>query len=284
VFWGWVTDDLFFAGVSTLVVLARYADGYPANLRRILPGQLSYDPTTLAYGMPATMPPVYLGRPIDPADLVVIAGPHEGIVNYGSATIRAALDLEAAAGNAAASPVPNMELHQSAGEALNTAKAVELVDTWSTARRFGSTAYTPPNIETKVLGFSAADQQLVEARQYMATQLARMAGVNPVLVSAAMGSSSSYVYTNQQDYRQAFLDDALDPYLTAIEGRLSAPDVTPRGQVVRFDRDLFTHITPAQRAQILVGALKSADQPGQVQQVADIIGVDLEPQQEAPAP
>jgi hypothetical protein len=280
VFWAWVVDDLFFAGVSTLVVLSRYVDGFPASLRRILPGQLSYDPTTLAYGMQPTVPPAYLGQQIDPADLVVIAGPHEGIVNYGSGVIRAALDLEAAAAQSAASPVPNMELHQSAGEALNTAGALALVDDWAAARRRGSTAYTPPNIETKVLGFSAADQQLVEARQYMATQLARLAGVNPVLVSAAMGSSSSYVYTNQQDYRQAFLDDVLDAYLRAIEGRLSAPDVTPRGQLVRFDRDQFTRITPMQRAQVMVGALKSLATPEQVAQVADALGVDL---QEAPA-
>ena len=54
----------------------------------------------------------------------------------------------------------------------------------------GATAYTPQNLEARTLGWSAMDQQMVEdARRYMATQLARMAGVNPVLVSAAMGSS-----------------------------------------------------------------------------------------------
>jgi hypothetical protein len=274
VFWGWVVDDLFFGGLSTLLVLARDYDGFPVSFRRVLPGQLTYDPTTLAWGMASSSPVAYMGHNIDPADVVVINGPHEGLLNYGGALIRAALDLEAAAATAAGEPVPNVELHQKTGEPLTPDEAADLVARWRTARAFGATAYTPNSIETKAIGFSAADQQLVEGRQYMSTQLARLAGVNPVLVSAAMGSSSSYVYTNQADYRQAFLDDVLDAYLRAIEGRLSAGDVTPRGQYVRFDRDAFTHLTQMQRAQIMVGALRSQAEPERIDQVARSIGID----------
>ena len=109
----------------------------------------------------------------------------------------------------------------------------------------------------------------------MATQLARMAGVNPVLVSAAMGSSSSYVYTNQADYRAAFLDDVLDSYLQAIEGRLSANDVTPRGQYVEFDRDKFTRVPLLERVQIMVGAIKSQAPASLVNQLAAALDLDF---------
>src|SRR5262249_2802061 len=37
VFWTWVIDDLFFMGVSTLVVLGRDWTGFPAQVRRVLP-------------------------------------------------------------------------------------------------------------------------------------------------------------------------------------------------------------------------------------------------------
>ena len=171
--------------------------------------------------------------------------------------------------------MPNIDLHQTGGEPISQAQADELVATWKAARALGATAYTPSNLEARTLGWSSADQQMIEARQYMSTQLARMAGVNPVLVSAAMGSSSSYVYTNQADYRQAFLDDVLDAYLQAIEGRLSANDVTPRGQYVEFDRDEFTRLPLLERVQVMVAALKAGDPPALVNQLAAVLDLDF---------
>jgi phage portal protein BeeE len=286
-FWSWIIDDLFFNGRSTLVVLARNAQGFPVAFRRVLPGQLVYDPEALAWGIFTAQPPIfYMGQQIPPEDVVAIAGPHEGICNYGGATIRAAADLETSSATAAAEPLPNIDLHQTGGEPLSPAKSQELVGQWKAARQLGATAYTPQNLEARTLGWSAADQQMVEGRQYMATQAARMAGVNPVLVSAAMGSSSSYVYTNQADYRAAFLDDVLDSYLQAIEGRLSANDVTPLGQYVEFDRDKFTRVPLLERVQIMVGALKSQAPPALVNQLAGALDLDFvmpdDPNQPAP--
>jgi phage portal protein BeeE len=285
VFWSWAIDDLFFGGQCTLVVLARDFAGFPVAFRRVLPGQMIYGPDALAYGYPIMAPVIYLGEEIPPEDVIVIPGPHEGICNYGGAIIRAALALETSSATAAAEPLPNIDLHQTGGEPLSQTKADELVASWKAARVLGATAYTPQNLEARALGFSAADQQLVEGRQYMSTQLARMAGVNPVLVSAAMGTSSSYVYTNQQDYRAAFLDDVLDSYLRAIEGRLSANDVTPRGQYVEFDRDAYTRMPLIERVQIMVGALKGGSTPEMVNQLAEALDLDFEmPTDPAPPP
>ena len=276
-FWSWVIDDLFFNGKSTLVVLSRDSTGFPTAFRRVLPGQLVYMPEALAWGTYSAVPPVYyMGAEIPWEDVVGIDGPHEGICNYGAQTVRAALDLEVSSATAAAEPLPNIDLHQTGGEPLSTTAAQELVNDWKDARALGATAYTPQNLEARTLGWSAADQQMVEGRQYMATQLARMAGVNPVLVSAAMGSSSSYVYTNQADYRQAFLDDVLDAYLQAIEGRLSANDVTPRGQYLEFDRDEFTRLPLLDRVQVMVAALKAGDPPALVNSLSKVLDLDFE--------
>jgi phage portal protein BeeE len=275
VFFSWLIDDLFFSGKSTLVVLARDATGFPVAFRRVLPGQIAYAPDALAWGYTLANPVFYLGEEIPGQDVIVINGPHEGVCNFGGAVIAAALALETSSATAAAEPLPNIDLHQTGGEPLSGADAAELVATWKAARALGATAYTPQNLEARPLGFSASDQQMVEGRQYMATQLARMAGVNPVLVSAAMGASSSYVYTNQADYRQAFLDDVLDSYLRAIEGRLSANDVTPRGQYVEFDRDAYTRMPLIERVQIMVGALKSQATPAMVNQLAAALDLDF---------
>ena len=275
-FWAWVIDDLFFNGKATLVVLSRDSSGFPAAFRRVLPGQLVYMPEALAWGTFLGLPPIfYMGAEIPPEDVIAIEGPHEGICNYGASVIRAALDLEVGSATAAAEPLPNIDLHQTGGEPLSQDAAAELVANWKAARALGATAYTPQNLEARTLGWSAMDQQMVEARQYMATQLARLAGVNPVLVSASMGSSSSYVYTNQADYRQAFLDDVLDTYLQAIEGRLSANDVTPRGQYLEFDRDEFTRLPLLERVQVMVAALKGGDPPALVNGLAKILDLDF---------
>jgi hypothetical protein len=284
-FWSWIIDDLFFMGKSSLVVLARDSAGFPMAFRRVLPGQLVYDPEALAWGTFKFDPPVfYLGEEIPPSDVVAIDGPHEGICKYGGQIITAALDLEVSAANAAAEPLPNIDLHQTGGEPISSDAAGTLVADWKAARALGATAYTPQNLEARTLGWSAADQQMVEARQYMATQLARLAGVNPVLVSAAMGASSSYVYTNQADYRSAFLDDVLDSYLQAIEGRLSANDVTPRGQYLEFDRDEFTRLSLLQRVEIMVAALKGGSTPEAINQLASVLDLDMELPEEAPPP
>ena len=276
-FWAWIIDDLFFMGRSTLVVLARDSGGFPAAFRRVLPGQLVYDPEVLAWGTFTAIPPIfYMGSEIRPEDVIAIDGPHEGICNYGAAVIKAAYDLETNSATAAAEPLPNIDLHQTGGEPLSPTAAQELVASWKAARALGATAYTPQNLDARALGWSAADQQMVEGRQYMSTQLARLAGVNPVLVSAAMGSSSSYVYTNQADYRQAFLDDVLDTYLQAIEGRLSANDVSPRGQYLEFDRDEFTRLPLLERVQVMVAALKGGDPPALVNQLAKVLDLDFE--------
>jgi portal protein len=275
VFWSWVIDDLFFAGTSTLIVLARDSAGFPVAFRRVLPGQLTYDPDTLAHGMGPSSEVYYLGVRVPGEDVIAISGPHEGICNYGGRIIRAALALEENAATSAGEPLPNIDLHQTAGEPLSKEAAKSLVAEWRTARERGATAYTPQNLEARPLGFSATDQQLVEGRQYMATQLARLAGVSPVLVSAAMGAASSYVYSNAADYRATFLNDVLDGYLRAIEGRLSAGDVTPRGQYVEFDRDTFTRLPLGDRVSLILQAIATGAPPEFLDRLAALLGIDV---------
>ena len=67
----------------------------------------------------------------------------------------------------------------------------------------------------------------------------------------------------------------LDSYLQAIEGRLSANDVTARGQYVEFDRDKFTRLPLIERVQIMVGALKSGATPAMVDALSEVLDLDF---------
>jgi phage portal protein BeeE len=55
------------------------------------------------------------------------------------------------------------------------------------------------------------------------------------MISADMNNSMTY--QNILDGRKEFMAYSLQPFITAIEDRLSMDDLTPRGQVVRFSID-----------------------------------------------
>jgi phage portal protein BeeE len=74
-----------------------------------------------------------------------------------------------------------------------------------------------------------------EASQYLATQIARACNVPAYYISADMNNSMTY--QNIIDGRKEFVAYSLQPFITAIEDRLSMDDLTPRGQVVRLSLD-----------------------------------------------
>jgi hypothetical protein len=59
-------------------------------------------------------------------------------------------------------------------------------------------------------------------------------------------------YANVQDERKQFLTLSLQPFITAIEDRLSMDDITARGNVVRFDIDKnFLRTDPLQELAVI---------------------------------
>ncbi len=72
----------------------------------------------------------------------------------------------------------------------------------------------------------------VESIQYSSTQVARAMNVPPFMVSSDMNNSMTY--QNILDSRKEYVSYTLQPYICAIEDRLSMDDITPRGHVVKF--------------------------------------------------
>ena len=71
-----------------------------------------------------------------------------------------------------------------------------------------------------------------EAQQYLATQIARAMNVPAYYISADMNNSMTY--QNIIDGRKEFVAYSLQPFICAIEDRLSMDDITARGHVVKF--------------------------------------------------
>jgi phage portal protein BeeE len=92
--------------------------------------------------------------------------------------------------------------------------------------------------------------QYNEALQYMATQIARLCNIPAYYLSA--DQNNSMTYSNVQDERRQFVALSLQPYICAIEDRLSMDDITPMTQKISFDIDSgFLRANPLERLNVI---------------------------------
>jgi HK97 family phage portal protein len=157
-----------------------------------------------------------------------------GVLETGGRTIQAALDIEKAASVAAATPMATTVIKNS-GADLPEAQISGLLAAWKAARASRSTAYLTSTLDVQNIGFSPKDMMYNEASQYLATQIARLMNVPAYYISADMNNSMTY--QNILDGRKEFVAYSLQPFISAIENRLSMDDITAHGNVVRFAID-----------------------------------------------
>jgi HK97 family phage portal protein len=241
----WTVDDLLFHGIAWWLVLARDPQtNLPAMARRLSPGVEVDDDgvkaMTVEYGQ------------VQAADLIRFEAHHDGILNRGGRTLAAAVALENAATNYATSPMPSMALRSSDGTYLDDDEVDALLDKWEQKRRTRSTAFLQ-SAEVQTFGWNARDLQLVEARQYQALEIARLAGVPAWYVQAEQ--SASLTYQNVTQVRKDLIDFAMGPYLDAIAARLTMIDVTPPADRVVFGLTNFMAMDPAARAAYYTAAI-----------------------------
>ncbi len=157
-----------------------------------------------------------------------------GVLDTGARTITAALDLEKAASVAASTPMPTGFIKNS-GADLPEQQISGLLAAWKAARNNRSTAYLTSTLDYQTTGFSPKDMMYNEASQYLATQISRLMNVPSFMISADMNNSMTY--QNILDARKEFVAYSLQPFISAIENRLSMDDITRRGNVVKFAID-----------------------------------------------
>jgi hypothetical protein len=89
-----------------------------------------------------------------------------------------------------------------------------------------------------------------EFSQYLATEISRAMNVPAYLISADMNNSMTY--QNILDGRKEFVAYSLQPYISAIEDRLSMNDVTNGANQVRFAvDDTFLRVDAKDRLDII---------------------------------
>lgn len=247
--YSWLADSMLFYGVGYVQVLETYQnDGRPARWRWIDPMRI-----TPQYNQNQTM---IVGYQLDglPMPLTGVgeikAFPlgEEGLLNRAARTLRTAIELEAAAYRSAVEPIPTTVL-QSTGVDLPAERVTALLQAWKAARSQRQTAYVSSGLKMEAVGFSPEQLQLVAARQFMASEIARAVGIPAWYLNA---ESASATYSNVESERRSLVDFSLRPIISAFEDRMSMDDISSRAVEFKVDLDDFLRGSTTERVKIAI--------------------------------
>jgi HK97 family phage portal protein len=246
----WTVDSLLMYGVAYWQVTEVYAeDGRPSRFQWIPNVKVTF--TTDLYGTTVTQ--YFIDAVAVPmsgiGSIVTFQAFDEGILERGSETIRAAIDLRKAAVIAASTPMPSGVIKNN-GADLDPKEIQGLLAAWKNARQNRATAYLTSTLEYTPSSFSPKDMMYDSAQQFLSTEIARLCNIPAYLLSAEMNNSMTYA--NVLDERKQFFSFSVAPYVNAISHRLSMDDITARGNSVRFDVDSsFLKTDPMERLLVL---------------------------------
>lgn len=232
-------SDLLLYDTAYWRIVERTWDGFPSDIDHMPWDEISLtpDPLNPMAEFPNDGTVYWNGNRIPNTQVIRFDG--DGLGGWlvtGAAAVNTAAALEAAALQSAQVPSPGVVI-KNTGADLPAAQVDDLLDAWETARTNRSTAYLNSTLETHTVGgWSPSDLQLTDARNAAATQIARMANLDPVWVGAGV-PGSSLTYGNRVDLMRQFLDLAAAAPMRMISERLSMDDVTPRGHRIAFETD-----------------------------------------------
>jgi HK97 family phage portal protein len=243
-------DSLIFYSVAYWRVTALYADdGRPSSFEWVANNRVTF--TTNQYG--TEVKDYFVDGQLVPmggiGSLVTFQSLIPGVLQTAGTTIKAAWDIQRAASVSAATPMATTILKNN-GADLPETQIQGLLAGWNSARKNRSTAYLTSTLTAENIGFSPRDMMYNEASQYLATEIARAMNVPAYYISADMNNSMTY--QNILDGRKEFVAYSLQPYISAIEDRLSMNDITNSQNQVRFAvDDTFLRVDAKDRLDII---------------------------------
>ena len=228
-------DSLMFYACAYWRVTSLYADdGRPSGFEWVANNRVTY--TTNKFG--TEVQDYFVDGQLVPmsgiGSLVTFQSLLPGVLQSASTTIKAAWDVQKAAAVSAATPMATTILKNN-GADLPESQIQGILAGWNSARRNRSTAYLTSTLSAENIGFSPKEMGYVDFSQYLATEISRAMNVPSYLISADMNNSMTY--QNILDGRKEFVAYSLQPYISAIEDRLSMNDITNASNQVRFAVD-----------------------------------------------
>ncbi len=250
-----IVEDLLFDAVSWLRITSFSGDGYPAAAQRYSPGDVSLQPPAgyeLGY-LPSGLPTegvIWMGgQPVPFSDVIRFDSPNPALLVAGQRAIRRAIALDKAADLYASNQRMRGFFTPTDGVDPADDKSIEdMLTDFATARGERLDGYIPAALTyNPIQDPTPAEIQLIAQQQRADLALANALGIDPEDLGINV---TSRTYQNAIDRRKDRINDVLATYMTAVTGRLSMPDVTKRGNIVRFNLDDYLKADPKTRAEI----------------------------------
>lgn len=203
---------------------------YPSSVdpARVISDDLLFDPRA----------PITVNGVPEPRTIRFVS-PNPPLLRYAARAIRTYVALDEAARRMAQNPIPLGYFTDAEGEqSMEDEEVQATLDRWEQVRRRRVWGYLERGLELHQMTAPTAEQlQLVESRNAAALEIARLMGIDPDYLGIP---ATTRTYANSESRRLDLVDFTMQPYLAAVEERLSKPDVTPRGLRARFAVDEFS--------------------------------------------
>lgn len=225
-------SDLLMFGRAFWVVTERLGNGFPSAFTWI-PAQNVY---TLDQTGPQWFGPsdqiTFQGAPLNAKDVIQFLSPNGGLIYQGQSAITTALRLQKAAERFAVNEIPSGYLKQTGGEPMTAQDLADMAAAFAAARQQSTVAALNEYVDYKETSHKPDDLQLVQSREFMALEMARLANIPPYLVGVSV---PGYTYQNADSARMDLYQFGAKPLIEAIEQTLSMNSVIPRGRYVELD-------------------------------------------------
>lgn len=239
----WTTDDLIHHGWSLWFAVRGFSSDPDTQRGQLLEApRLDWD----RWRFESTTGRILVDDlPVDSDQVILIPGPHEGVLNFGGPALRRTIDNLEAAANAARNPSAYLELHYTGDEPMTDEKIRAARAQWASARRgeFGGVAFTGKYLEVKEHG-THEGALLIDGRNADAVDVSRLVS-SPAAMADATSAGASLTYETTDGRNGQFVDYGVGLYMDAIAARLSMDDVVARGKRTAFDVTQLTIKSPA---------------------------------------
>ena len=231
-------DDLLFYGRAFWYVTERDSSGYPSNFTRLPAAIVTTQDQAQSSGVwfGPSKQILFQGLPIRWEDCVQFLSPIQGLIYTGATSVDTALKLEQARNRNASALQPAVTLRQVSGEPLSPQELRDLAAAYDEARYASSTCAVNEFVEV-IPNMATPDKMLlIDAAEYQAKEIARIANVPAYLVSVSIGN---YSYVSSAEASRDLYTFGVKPYIDCIQETLSANNILPRGTVVKFDIESY---------------------------------------------
>lgn len=115
---------------------------------------------------------------------------------------------------------------------MNAQDLADMASAFAAARQQSTVAALNEFVDYKETSHKPDDLQLVQSREFMALEMARLANIPPYLVGVSV---PGYTYQNADSARMDLYQFGAKPLIEAIEQTLSMNSIVPRGRFIELD-------------------------------------------------